>query len=58
LRLVAPADAIARAEEVMQQIVETYRLPHRDFGNPEDGRRNDVDILRAFSETCGEELRA
>jgi uncharacterized protein HemY len=38
LRLFAPADVIARAEKVMHHIVETYRLPNRDFSNPKDGQ--------------------
>jgi hypothetical protein len=42
----------------MQHIVETYYLPNRDFGNPEDRQRDDVDVLRAFSETCRDDLGA
>ena len=53
LRLCAPANVIAKAEEVMQQ---TYRLPNRDFSNPEDRRQDEVDVLRAFSEACREDL--
>jgi hypothetical protein len=56
LRLFAPANVIAKAEEVMQHIVETYRLPNRDFRNPEDRQREDVDVLRALSEACREDL--
>jgi hypothetical protein len=56
LRLCAPANVIAKAEEVMQHIVETYHLPNRDFSNPEDRQRDDVDVLRVFSEACREEL--
>jgi hypothetical protein len=56
LRLSAPADVISKAEEVMQRIGETYHLPNRDFRNPEDRQRDDVDLLRAFSETCREDL--
>jgi hypothetical protein len=56
LRLLAPAVVVAKAEEVMQHIVETYHLPNRDFSNPEERRRDDVDVLRAFSETCREDL--
>jgi hypothetical protein len=56
LRLCAPTSVIARAEEVMQYIVKLYHLPNRDFSNPEDRQRDDVDVLRAFSETCREDL--
>lgn len=56
LRLCAPSDVIAKAEEVMQHIVEIYHLPNRDFSNPEDRQRDDFDVLRAFSEACREDL--
>jgi hypothetical protein len=56
LRLFAAADVISRAEEVMRLIVETYHLPNRTFRNPEDRHEPDVDVLRAFSEACREEL--
>jgi ferredoxin-NADP reductase len=56
LRLFAPANVIAGAEEVMQHIVKTYHLPNRDFSNPEDRQQDEVDVLRAFSETCREDL--
>ncbi len=56
LRLFAPANVIARAEEVMQHIAETYHLPNRDFSNPEDRQQDEVDVLRTFSETCREDL--
>src|SRR5260370_34161204 len=58
LRLLAPAVVIAKAEEVMQHIVETYHLPKRDFSNPEERRRHDVALLRASRETCREDLRS
>jgi hypothetical protein len=56
LRLFAAANVISRAEEVMRVIVETYHLPNRDFRNLEDRHEPDVDVLRAFSEACREEL--
>ena len=40
----------------MQLIVETYNLPSRDFRNPQEKQEPDVDVLRAFSEACREEL--
>ena len=51
------ANVVSQAEEVMQRIVETYNLPNRDFHKPEDRRRQDADLLRAFSEACREDLR-
>ena len=56
LRLLAPANVIASAEQVMQRIVETYYLPNRDFSNPEEKPREDIDMLRAFSEACRQDL--
>jgi hypothetical protein len=56
LRLLAPANVIASAEQVMQYIVETYYLPNRDFSNPEEKPREDIDMLRAFSEACRQDL--
>jgi hypothetical protein len=38
----------------MQRIAETYRLPNRDFRDP-DRQLDDVDLLRAFSESCRED---
>jgi hypothetical protein len=58
LRLFASASAILKAEEVMQRIVETYSLPNRDFRNPDVRHEQDVDVLRALSEACREDLRA
>jgi hypothetical protein len=51
-----PANVIASAEQVMQRIVETYYLPNRDFSNPEEKPREDIDMLRAFSEACRQDL--
>jgi hypothetical protein len=56
LRLFASANVISKAEEVMRRIVETYNLPNRDFRNPEDRQEHDVDVLRALSEACREDL--
>ena len=58
LRLFAPADVVARADEVMGQIVEIYDLPNADFRTPADRPpQNRVDILRAFGEACREDLQ-
>ena len=56
LRLCAPANVIAKAEEVMQHIVYTYDRPSMDFRN-KTHRQDNVDVRRAFSEACGEDLR-
>jgi hypothetical protein len=56
LRLFAAPNVISRAEEVMQLIVETYNLPNRDFRNPQKRQEPHVDVLRAFSEACREDL--
>ena len=58
LRLFAPANVVARADEVMGQIVEIYDLPNADFRNPADRpAQQRVDILRAFGEACREDLQ-
>ena len=57
LRLFAPADVISKAEKVMRRIVEIYNLPNRDFSRTEDTQEHDLDVLRAFSEACREDLR-
>jgi hypothetical protein len=56
LRLFASANVIAKAEQVMRHIVKTYRLPNRDFRNLKNRQEDDVDVLRAFSEACREDL--
>ena len=59
LRLFAPANVVARADEVMEQIIEIYDLPNADFRNPADRpAQQRVDILRAFGEVCREDLAA
>jgi hypothetical protein len=58
LRLFAPANVVALAEEVMRQIAENYDLPNVDFRNSADRpAQNCVDILRAFGEACREDLQ-
>jgi hypothetical protein len=57
LRLFASANVILKAEEVMRHIGEIYDLPNRDFRNPEDRERKNVDLLGAFSEACRDDLR-
>ena len=57
LRLFASAEVISEAEKVMRLLIETYDLPNRDFRKPEDRGVPEVDVLRAFSEACREDLR-
>jgi hypothetical protein len=40
----------------MRLIVDTYDRPSMDFRNKAD-RQDNVDVLRAFSEACREDLR-
>ncbi len=57
LRLFASANVVARADEVMGQIVEIYDQPNVDFRNPTDRpTQQRVDILRAFGEACRNDL--
>jgi hypothetical protein len=57
LRLFASASVIAKAEEVMRRIVETYNLPNRDLRKPLDVHEQpEHDLLRAFSDACREDL--
>jgi hypothetical protein len=57
LRLFAPANVVARADEVMRQLIAIYDLPNADFRNPSDRpTKHDVDILRAFGEACRDDL--
>lgn len=56
LRLFASTNVVAKAEEIMRRIVETYHLPNRDFRSPKGRQEHDVDVLRAFSEACREDL--
>jgi len=58
LRLFAPANVVARADEVMGQNVEIYDMPNSDFRNPADRpAQQRVDILCAFDEACREDLQ-
>jgi len=58
LRLVSSAQIVAKADDVMRRIVESYQSPpRRDFANiTKDWENSDLDILREFSETCREDL--
>ncbi|HUL06353.1 MAG TPA: hypothetical protein VLV76_08475 [Candidatus Acidoferrum sp.] len=57
LRLFASANVVARADEVMGQIIAIYDQPNVDFRNPADRPTQDrIDILRAFGEACRNDL--
>jgi hypothetical protein len=45
-----------KAEEVMRLIADIYDRPSMDFRDKAD-RQENVDVLRAFSEACREDLR-
>jgi hypothetical protein len=57
LRLFASPEVLAKAEQLMVQILEIYEDPKKDFQWAKSSRdpRN-MDILRAFSEACRREL--
>jgi hypothetical protein len=58
LRLFAPNNIVARADEVLRQIMEIYDQPNANFGNPADRPAPErVDILRTFGEACREDLQ-
>jgi hypothetical protein len=57
LRLFASADVLAKVEELMMRIIETYESPEKDFHSAIKGADpREMDILRAFSEACRREL--
>lgn len=51
-------NTVARAEEVMQRIVDTYHQPNRDFQNHQATEKVDFDVLREFTIACRAELVA
>lgn len=56
LRLFASAKVISKAEEVMRFIVDTYRRPSIDLRNAAHTDSEELDVLRAFSVICREDL--
>ena len=56
LRLFASVDVVSKADEVMRRILEIYDRPNIDFSKPDSRRTPEVDLLRAFSEACREDL--
>lgn len=57
LRLCSSANIVAKAEEVMRRILEIYNRPNIDFRKPDSRRADEIDLLRAFSEACREDLQ-
>jgi hypothetical protein len=53
LRLFAPADVLLAANDVMEQLIQTYEMPVADFRIliRAESMRN-LDVLRVFSEVC------
>ena len=56
MRLFAPADVVANAEEAMKQIMETYYRPNADFRSLEKAREEHFDTLQSFSDRCRADL--
>ena len=58
LQLFASAEVISKAENVLLRIVELYHHPNPDLHNLEIWRdEQKMDVLRAFSEACRDDLR-
>lgn len=57
LRLFASASVVSRADDAVQQIIDTYNGPHRDLlGMLSEQDARNLDVLRAFSEACRKEM--
>lgn len=57
LRLFGSDKVIMKAEEVMGRILELYEAPKRDFhALITERHQRDIDLLKAFSETCRRDL--
>jgi hypothetical protein len=56
LRLLAAAQILSEAEDVMRAIVETYYQPSLDFRQMQALPENRVDLLKSFSEACRQDL--
>jgi hypothetical protein len=58
IRLVSSTEVIGKADDVMRRIIESYESPSfRDFKNiTKEWDKNDLDVLRHFSEACREDL--
>jgi hypothetical protein len=57
LRLFTSRDIVSKAEKAMQDVVEVYYLPNRDFAKREAKPDVALNILQAFSEACRIDLR-
>ena len=56
LRLFASDNVIAKAEEVMWRIIQTYERPEEDVHVLVKRGRRELDVLRVFSEACRRDL--
>jgi hypothetical protein len=57
LRLFASTSVISKADDAMQQIIDTYNGPNRDLpGLLSEQDARSLDVLRAFSEACRKEM--
>ena len=57
MRIISSPEIIERADKVIRMIVDTYFLPNKTFPELRDMIGGDaLDPLRAFSESCREEL--
>jgi len=57
LRLFASGDIVSKAEKAMQDVVQVYYLPNRNFAKREAQPDVALNILQAFSEACRIDLR-
>ena len=57
LRLIAPADVLLAANNVMERLLQTYAMPEADSRilTSAEAARN-LDLLRTFSEVCRKSL--
>jgi hypothetical protein len=56
LRLFASDNVIAKAEEVMWRVIQTYERPEEDVHTLVKRGQRDLDLLRPFSEACRRDL--
>lgn len=57
LRLFAPANVVARADDAMERIIETYQGPNINVRTElRANEARDLDVLRGFSEACRKDL--
>ena len=59
LRLISSEEVVAKADDVMRRIVESYQAPpFSDFQDiTKKWEKDELDVLRNFSEACREDLQ-